>query len=431
MKDSILIKGGWLVDPASGFEGTADLLAAEGRVALVGEIDEAECTPSRIIDARGLTVMPGLVDLHVHLRDPGQTEKETIESGAAAAAAGGITTLLAMPNTRPPMDSVSRISYVANKAAALSPVRIYQASAITLDMKGTEVADIEALTRSGVRAFSEDGKSVMDARTMFEAMKRIARTGALICDHCEDAGMAAGGVMNEDARAEELGLPGIANAVEDTIAARDIVLAAESGARLHLCHCSTAGSVRLVRAAKREGIRVTAEACPHHFILTSDDIPGDDANYKMNPPLRTARDVKAIRDGLKDGTIDCISTDHAPHCAEEKRRGFRSAPFGIVGLETSAALTYTELVKTGVLSLMQMAEKMSLNPARILGVPGGSLQAGMPADIAVFDFRTPVVIDPSTFASKGRNTPFAGRTVFGTLKYTLVNGQVVREAGHD
>ena len=427
MKGTILLKGGYIVDPASGFEGISDLLIKDGIIAARGALSEAEHRPDRVIDADGLVVFPGLVDLHVHLRDPGQTEKEDIASGSRAAAHGGVTTLLAMPNTRPPMDSVSRISYVVSKAAEVSPVHILQAASITEGMQGEKATDIEALCAAGVRAFSEDGKSVMDARVMLGAMKRIAAADALICDHCEDIGMVAGGVMNEDANSARMGLPGISNAVEDTIAARDIVLAEAAGARLHLCHCSTEGSVRILRAAKREGVRVTAEVCPHHFLLTSDDIPGDDANFKMNPPLRTARDVQALKEGLADGTIDCISTDHAPHTADEKRKGFLGAPFGITGLETSAALTYTGLVKTGVLTLMQMAEKMSTNPARILGVLGGSLMEGAPADIAVFDFSAERVIRPSGFFSKGKNSPFAGRTVYGTVRYTFVDGEIVWE----
>lgn len=425
MEKTRIIRNGYVVDPANSFEGTADILIRDGRIEKVGPHLESGDPACDEIDASGMTVTPGLVDLHVHLRDPGQTYKEDVGTGAEAAAHGGVTTILAMPNTHPPMDSVNRIGYVVNKARTQALVHVHQASAITKDMQGEELVDIEAIARYGVRAFSEDGKSVMNAERMYEAMKRIRDTGAVICDHCEEITMVRGGVMNDDANAARLGLPGISNAVEDVITARDAILALSTGARLHLCHMSTAGAAEILRAAKKAGGHVTGEVCPHHFALTSDDIPGDDANFKMNPPLRTKKDVEALKEALADGTIDCISTDHAPHSREEKLRGFRRAPFGITGLETSAALTYTCLVRTGVLTLSQMVEKMSVNPARILGVPAGSLAEGMPADLAVFDFRTSHPVDPGTFLSKGKNTPFAGMDVYGTVKYTLADGEVV------
>ena len=419
----LLIRNGYLADPDTRFEGTADLLIRDGIIAERGQNlmpGEAE-----VIDASGLTVMPGIVDLHVHLRDPGQTWKEDIESAGEAAARGGVTSLLAMPNTTPPMDRVHRIEYVLHKAGTETGVHMYQSSSITREMKGEELTDIEELASFGVRAFSEDGKSVMNAALMREAMQRIARCGALICDHCEDIGMVRGGVMNADHNAVRLGLPGITNSVEDVIAARDAILAAECGAKLHLCHCSTWLSAEIVRSAKRLGARISAEVCPHHFTLTSDDIPCDNANYKMNPPLRTRKDKEALKEGLADGTFEVISTDHAPHSEEEKRRGFRESPFGITGLETSAAMTYTELVRGKVITLMQMAEKMSFNPTRILGIPGGSLKPGMPADIAVFDFGKSWVINPELFASKGKNTPFAGREVYGKTVLTISGGRIV------
>ncbi len=427
MIQKMLIKGGYVVDPDTGFEGCADLLVEEGVIARLGR--ELPESAEVILDARGLTVLPGLVDLHVHLRDPGQTHKEELSTGAMAAVRGGVTSLLAMPNTTPPVDSPEGVRDVERRAGALGLVHVYQSSAITRGMKGEELTELEDLLQAGTAAFSEDGKSVMNAALMRSAMRRIARYDGLVCDHCEEISLVEGGVMNLDEHAKRLGLPGISNAVEDSIAVRDVMLARETGCRLHLCHCSTEGSVEIVRGAKARGLRVSAEVCPHHFILTSGDIPGDDANYKMNPPLRTRRDVEALREGLADGTIECISTDHAPHTAEEKAGGFLGSPFGIVGLETSAALTYTELVKGGVLTLMQMAEKMSRNPARILRVPGGSLRRGMPADLAIFDFETPWRIRPEAFASKGKNTPFAGRTVYGRTRYTIVGGQLVFQTG--
>lgn len=419
----ILIKNGYVVDPDTKFEGRADILAEDGRIVRVAPDIEEEA--DSVLNAEGLTAMPGLVDMHVHLRDPGQTYKEDIGSGGLAAAHGGVTSMMAMPNTHPVMDSVNRIGYVVNKARTESPVHIYQASAITKGEDGEELVDFDSICDYGIRWFSEDGKSVMNANLLRQAMLKAKEHDALIAEHCEDITMVCGGVMNDDKNAARLGMPGISNAVEDVIVARDCVLARATGARLHLCHCSTADSVYIIAAAKRQGVRVTAEVCPHHLILTSDDIPGDDANFKMNPPLRTRGDVEALRRGLKSGIIDCISTDHAPHSADEKRRGFYRAPFGITGLETSAALIYTELVKPGILTLMQMAEKMSYNPAKILGVQAGSLREGMPADIALFDFQDKYTINPAKFVSKGKNTPFAGREVYGSVSYTLVDGRVV------
>lgn len=422
---TLLIKNGYIVNPGSDFEGKADLFIRNGIIEKTGTGISAEA--DRTIDAKGLTILPGLVDLHVHLRDPGQEYKEGIGSGSDAAAHGGVTSLLAMGNTRPVMDSINRAAYVINKARDETAVHIYQAGTITKGMQGEELVNMEEMVRGGIRAFSEDGKSVMNAELLRKAMNEALRLGVPLAEHCEDITMVRGGVMNEDANAKRLGLPGISNAVEDVIVARDCVLAAETGCALHLCHCSTKGSAELIRFAKKLGANVTAEVCPHHFTLTSDDIPGDDANYKMNPPLRTKEDVEALKEALADGTIGVISTDHAPHAPEEKRRGFMEAPFGITGLETSAALTYTELVKPGILTLMQMAEKMSLNPAKVLGIDAGTLDEGRSADIAVFDFTHKYRIDPARFLSKGKNTPFAGRTVYGRTVLTVSGGKIVWE----
>ncbi len=423
---TILIKNGYIVDPASQFEGAADLFIENGIIAERAE--RIDRPADRVIDASHLTVLPGLVDLHVHLRDPGLTYKEDLESGTKAAAHGGVTSILAMPNTKPVMDSIDKIKEIEERAAKTAPVHLYQTSSMTKEMKGEELVDFDALVKGGVKAFSEDGKSVMTGCVMYDAMKQAAKYDALICEHSEDITLVRGGVMNQDENAERLHLKGISNAVEDSIVARDLVFAKELGTRIHFCHCSTAGSVDLIGFAKSKGVHVSAEVCPHHFTLTSDDILTDDANYKMNPPLRTKKDVEALIRGLQDGTIDCISTDHAPHAASEKCNGFEKSAFGIVGIETSAALTYTALVKTGKLSLMQMAEKMSYNPAKILRINAGALTVGSVADIAVFDFNEEYAIDPDTFLSKGKNTPYANYKVFGSTKYTLVNGRVVYEA---
>ena len=422
----ILIRNGQVVDPSSKTEGRFDVLVEEDRIVRVAEqIDE---TADRVLDAEGCYVMPGFIDLHVHLRDPGLEYKETLQTGGMAAVKGGVTTVCAMPNTKPVMDDGQKVAEVHKRAEEESPAHVIQIGAVTKDQAGQELADIAGMAEAGCHAISEDGKSVMNASLYRKAMKIAKEKGISVFAHCEDITMVEGGVMNADENAVRLGLKGITNSVEDVIVARDILLAKETGVRLHLCHCSTADSVEMIRLAKEEGLPVTGEVCPHHFILTADDILEDDGNYKMNPPLRGKKDVEALRQGLADGTMDVISTDHAPHSEEEKNRSMAKAAFGIVGLETSAALTYTELVKTGILSVMQMAEKMSYNPAQILGLSDkGAVAEGKKADLVIFDPNPTYTIDKNTFVSKGKNTPFHGRTVTGEVRFTLVDGNVVYE----
>lgn len=422
----ILIRNGQVVDPSSKTEGRFDVLVEEDRIVRVAEqIDEAA---DRVLDAEGCYVMPGFIDLHVHLRDPGLEYKETLQTGGMAAVKGGVTTVCAMPNTKPVMDDGQKVAEVHKRAEEESPAHVIQIGAVTKDQAGQELADIAGMAEAGCHAISEDGKSVMNASLYRKAMKIAKEKGISVFAHCEDITMVEGGVMNDDENAVRLGLKGITNSVEDVIVARDILLAKETGVRLHLCHCSTADSVEMIRLAKEEGLPVTGEVCPHHFILTADDILEDDGNYKMNPPLRGKKDVEALRQGLADGTMDVISTDHAPHSEEEKNRSMAKAAFGIVGLETSAALTYTELVKTGILSVMQMAEKMSYNPAQILGLSDkGAVAEGKTADLVIFDPNPTYTIDKNTFVSKGKNTPFHGRTVTGEVRFTLVDGKVVYE----
>lgn len=421
----LLVKNGTVINPADRSERNADLLADGGIIEKIApRIEEAA---DRVIDASGCYVMPGFIDLHVHLRDPGLEYKETVDTGGAAALHGGFTTIVAMPNTKPAADHPDVVNYVHNKARALTRVHVLQAGAVTKGQKGEELADIRGMAAAGSPAVSEDGKSVMDADLYRKGMKIAAEEGMVVLAHCEDKNMVKNGVLNDDARCRQLGFAGITNAVEDVIVARDILLAKETGVRLHLCHCSTKDSVRLVQLAKEAGLPVTAEVCPHHFALNSEDIPGDDANYKMNPPLRTREDMEALRAGLADDIIDVISTDHAPHAAWEKDKGIEKSPFGIVGLETAAALTYTSLVKEGVLSVMQMAEKMSYNPARVLGLDKGMVSEGACADLVIFDPCRTWTVKPEEFLSKGKNTPFAGRTLTGKVRATIVDGEVAYE----
>ncbi len=423
---TILIQNGHVVDPLTKRDEVCDVLVKDGKIQKVAP--SIPDTADRILDAEGCYVMPGFIDLHVHFRDPGLEYKETLETGGKAAARGGVTTVCAMPNTRPVIDTKEKVEDVHRRAKEVSPVHVIQIGAVTMGQAGKELADIAGMAEAGCHAISEDGKSVMNASVYRKGMKEAKKNGISVFAHCEDITMVEGGVMNADKNAERLGMKGITNSVEDVIVARDILLAKETGVRLHLCHCSTADSVKMIRLAKEEGLPVTGEVCPHHFTLTADDIREDDANYKMNPPLRSKEDVEALRQGLRDGVMDVISTDHAPHAEDEKNKSMAEAPFGIVGLETSAALTYTELVKTGILSIMDMAEKMSSNPAKILGLSDkGSVSEGKTADLVVFDPRREYRIDKRTFVSKGKNTPFDGREVTGDVKYTLVDGEVVYE----
>ena len=421
---AVLIQGGHVVDPLSGRDGCYDVLIEGDRIREVAEHIEAGA--DRVINAEGCYVMPGLIDLHVHLRDPGLEYKETLMTGGRAAVKGGVTTVCAMPNTMPVTDTKEKVQRVHERAAGESLAHVIQLGAVTLGQKGEELADIRGMAEAGCHAISEDGKSVMNASLYREGMRIARESGISVFAHCEDQTMVEQGVMNADENAKRLGLKGITNSVEDVIAARDILLSKETGVRLHLCHCSTADSVKMVRLAKEEGLPVTAEVCPHHFILSSDDIREDNGRYKMNPPLRSRADVEALRQGLKGGVMDVIATDHAPHSREEKDKSMAEAAFGIVGLETSAALTYTSLVKTGVLSMTDMVEKMSSNPARILRLEDrGSLAEGKAADVTIFDPKRTYRIDKDTFVSKGKNTPFDGYEVSGEVVCTIVDGRVV------
>ncbi len=423
----ILIQNGHILDPATRRNEICDVLVEDDRIAKVGKEIQAEA--DRVIDAEGCYVMPGFIDLHVHFRDPGLTYKEDLQSGGKAAARGGVTTVCAMPNTKPVIDSKEKVQDVHKRAEEVSPIHVIQLGSVTVGQLGEELADIKGMAEAGCYAISEDGKSVMNASLYRKGMKIAKENGLAVFAHCEDISMVESGVMNADAKAEALGLRGITNSVEDVIVARDILIAKETGTKLHLCHCSTADSVKMVAEAKKEGLLVTAEVCPHHFIMSTDDITEDHGYFKMNPPLRSKADVEALKEGLKNNVMDVIATDHAPHSEEEKDKSMKDAAFGIVGIETSAALTYTALVDTGILTPMQMAEKMSYNPAKILGIDEekGSVSEGKIADIVIFDPKREYKIDRNTFISKGKNTPFDGYPVKGDVKYTLVDGEVVYE----
>lgn len=420
----ILIKDGHVIDPLTGLDGQCDVLIENDRIVKV-EKDITDPADQQIC-ASGCYVMPGFIDLHVHLRDPGLTHKETLATGGAAAAHGGVTTVCAMPNTKPVIDTKEMVESVHKRAKEESVVHVIQVGAVTKGQAGKELADIPGMAEAGCHAISEDGKSVMNASLYRNGMKLAKESGISVFAHCEDITMVEGGVMNAGAKAQALGVKGITNSVEDVITARDILLAKETGVRLHLCHCSTKDSVEMIRLAKEEGLKVTGEVCPHHFILSEEDITENNGRFKMNPPLRSREDVEALRAGLKEDIMDVISTDHAPHAVEEKDVPMEKSAFGIVGLETSACLTYTELVEKGVITMMQMAEKMSYNPAKILGLQDkGSISEGKIADIVIFDPNKEYNIDVNTFYSKGKNTPFDGYPVKGEVIYTIVDGKIV------
>ncbi len=422
---SLLIKGGRVVDPATGKDGKYDILIENDKIVEVKE--NIEAAGAQVIDAVDCLVMPGLIDLHVHLREPGYTHKETIKTGALAAAHGGFTTICPMPNTLPATDSVETLKLVKEIIDRDAVVNVLPVSAITIGQAGEELVDIKAMAAEGAIAISEDGKSVMNAALYEKAMRLAKEAGIPVMAHCEDKNLVGKGALNAGAKADELGMAGICNAVEDVITARDILLSKETGCKLHLCHCSTKDSVKMVKEAKEEGLLVTAEVCPHHFAMCDEDITGDDANFKMNPPLRSREDVEALKAGLRDNIMDVISTDHAPHSEDEKKKSIADAPFGIVGLETAVALTITELVDKGYLTYMQMAEKMSYNPARVIGIDKGSLEEGKIADVTIINPTAEYVIDKNDFVSMGKNMPFDGWKVKGKVMATIVSGKVVYE----
>jgi dihydroorotase len=420
----LLIRGGRVIDPSQGHDGVADLLIADGRIADVGRglgaPDGAE-----VMDAKGMVVAPGLIDLHVHLREPGREDVETIATGARAAAAGGFTAVCPMPNTDPVTDNQAAVGFIVKQAQAAGAARVYPIAAVSLGQKGQQLAEFGELVGAGAVAVSDDGHPVASSHLMRMALAYARTFGIPVADHCEDPTLKAKGVMHEGLVSTRLGLHGIPAAAEEIMVARDLLLAELTGGHVHLCHMSTRGSVELIRRAKDKGIHVTAEATPHHLTLTDAACEGYNTNAKMNPPLREAADVTALRAALKDGTIDVIATDHAPHHYDAKEREFDDAPFGIVGLETALGLCLTEMVGSGLLALPELIDRMSTTPARVYHLPGGSLKRGGPADVVVFDPAARWKVDPERFFSKSRNTPFAGRELTGRVLRTVVGGRTV------
>ena len=421
---SLLIRNGRVLDPANGIDAVQDVLVRDGAVERVGKSLPASA-PAETIDATGKLVCPGFIDIHVHLREPGYEYKETVATGTRAAAAGGFTAVCCMANTNPVNDNRSITDYILARARSEGVVRVYPIGAVTRGLRGEELAELAELAEAGCVGFSDDGKPVMNAALYRHAMEYTLPFGVPVISHAEDAHLSRGACMNEGVVSTELGLPGAPAAAEDVMVARDIVLAELTGAHVHIAHLSTAGAVRLVRDAKARGVRVTAEVTPHHLVLTEDAVRSYDPNAKMNPPLRTKRDTEELVQALADGTIDCVATDHAPHAVVEKEGEFDQAAFGVIGLETAVAVLLDRLVHPGLVPLGTLVSRLSADPARLLGLPGGSLAAGAPADITILDPEREFTVDPARFHSKSRNTPFAGQSLRGGPWMTIVGGKVV------
>jgi len=421
----LVLKGGRVIDPSQGLDEDLDVLIEDGHVQKVGK--RLDTRRGRIIDVRRRVVCPGLIDLHTHLREPGREDKETIATGTRAAAAGGFTAVCAMPNTDPVNDRAGITRAILDRARSHGVVRVYPIGAITRGSLGEELAEYGDLREAGCVAVSDDGRPVASARMMRRALEYARAFGLTVIDHCEEPTLAQGAAMNEGTVATLLGLRGAPAAGEAVVVERDVLLAELTGGKVHVAHVSAAGSVDAVRRGKARGVRVTAEATPHHLLLTDQAVKdsGYDTSTKMNPPLRAEADRQALLEGLRDGTIDCIATDHAPHTVDDKKVEYDQAAFGVVGLETAVALCLDKLVGAGIVDLLRLVELLSTGPARILGLPGGTLAPGSPADVTVLDLARRVSVDPARFESKGRHTPFAGWTLKGGPAATIVGGEVV------
>ncbi len=419
----LLLRGGRVIDPSQGIDEVRDVLLVDGAVAEVAARVEAPAD-AEVRDVAGQVVCPGLIDLHAHLREPGGEHKETIRTGARAAAAGGFTAVCAMPNTDPPIDDPAAVGFVRAEGLRAGGARVYPTGAVSVGQKGERLTEIGEMVEAGAVAITDDGLPVSDAGLMRLALEYTQAFGIPVASHCEERGLSRGGSMNEGVVSTRLGLIGIPNAAEDVMIARDLLIAELTGGRLHIQHVSTRQGVDLIRAAKARGVRVSAEATPHHFTLTDEAVDGYRTEAKVNPPLRAAADREAVRAGVADGTLDVIATDHAPHHYDEKEQAFDEAPFGLVGLETALGLALAELVARGLIDLPTLVERMSCGPARAFSLPGGTLRRGAPADVTVFDPALEWTVEPRAFLSKSRNTPFAGRTLVGRATLTLVGGRV-------
>ncbi|MBN4050828.1 MAG: dihydroorotase [Alkaliphilus sp.] len=418
----ILIKTGRVIDPLNNIDRQMDILIENG---LITEVKASiKIVVDKEINAKNLWIVPGLIDVHVHLREPGFEHKETIETGSLSAVKGGFTTICCMPNTKPVIDTAKMVEYINNKADEKQIVNLKVIGSITKKQEGQELSDIEEMHKAGICAISEDGKTVMDIELFEKAMIIAKELNLPIMSHCEDHAIVGKGAMHEGIVAEELGIESIPSLVEDRIISRDVDLARKVGVKLHICHVSTKGGVELARKAKQRNQSVTAEVCPHHFTLTDEEVKAWGTDAKMNPPLRSKEDIEAIIEGLKDGTIDIIATDHAPHTDEEKNVEFSEAPFGIVGLETAWSICMTELLEKGVLSPMQLIEKMSVNPAKLIGADEPRLSVGEKANITIINPNESYRINKDEFVSKSKNTPFHGKEVKGSVIYTIVNGEI-------
>ena len=428
---ALLLRGGRLVDPSQGLDEIGDLLITNGVVEAIGRIGDVRRDGDALdtIDVAGHVVAPGFIDVHCHLREPGREEVETIATGARAAAAGGFTAVCAMPNTDPVTDNQAAVGFIISQAKRAGGSKVYPIGAISIGQMGQTLAEFGEMIGAGAVAVSDDGKPVVSAQLMRTALEYARTFGIPVADHCEEPTLALGGAMNEGLMSARLGLRGIPAEAEEIMAIRDILLARRTGGHIHLCHMSTKGSVELIRWGKERGINVTAEVCPHHLSLTEDSVDGYNTNAKMNPPLRTAMDVAALQEGVKDGTIDVIATDHAPHHYDEKEREFADAPNGIVGLETALSVNLTWLVHRGVVDIPTLVEKMACAPARLFKLPGGTLRRGAAADVTVFDADVVWTVDPAKFRSKGRNTPYTGMELRGRVECTLVDGRIVYRRG--
>lgn len=426
MTRPLLLQGGRVIDPSRDTDEIADVLLQDGNVAAVGR-GLAAPEGAEVRNVSGKIVAPGLVDVHVHLREPGNEDEETVASGARAAVAGGFTAVCAMPNTDPVTDNQAAVGFIVRQSGRAGLARVYPIGAVSLGQRGERLAEFGEMVGAGAVAVSDDGRPVASSHLMRTALEYARTFGIPVADHCEDPGLAAGGVMHEGLVSTRLGLKGIPAAAEEIMVARDVLLAELTGGHVHLCHMSARGSVALIREAKERGIRVTAEVTPHHLTLSDQACEEYDTHAKMNPPLRETADIAALRGALKDGVIDCIASDHAPHAYDEKEAAFDDAPFGIVGLETAFAVAHTELVVSGVFTLPELIRRMSTEPARIFHLPGGTLAVGAAADVVVLDPALKWTVDPAAFHSKSRNTPFAGRPLTGRAVVTIVGGRVMHD----